>query len=121
MRLAGCLPPELQEHGEEELQLEREEAARVLYVAATRARDLLVVTAVGDERREGWLANLDPAIYPTRDLSFKPETIHPTGCPEFGPDNVAFRPRGLLRKQGSVSPGLHKPEAGEHRVVWWDP
>src|SRR4029077_12340007 len=121
MRLAGCLPPELQEHAGEELQLEHEEAARVLYVAATRARDLLVVTAVGDERREGWLGTLDPAIYPPMRESFKPETNHPPGCPEFGPDNVAFRPNNGLRKPGSVTPGLHKPEAGEHHVVWWDP
>ena len=120
MRLAGCLPPELQEHAEDELQLEREEAARVLYVAATRARDLLVVTAVGDERREGWLGTLDPAIYPPLKESFKPETNHPPGCPEFGADNVAFRPSNGLRKPGSVTPGLHKPEAGEHTVVWWD-
>jgi ATP-dependent helicase/nuclease subunit A len=121
MRLAGCLPPELQEHAEEELQLEREEAARVLYVAATRARDLLVVTAVGDEHREGWLSTLGPAIYPPASESLKPETNHPPGCPEFGTDNVAFRPTNALRKKGSVTPGSHKPEAGEHRVVWWDP
>ncbi|MEK6286347.1 MAG: UvrD-helicase domain-containing protein [Acidobacteriota bacterium] len=121
MRLAGCLPPELQEHAGDELQLEREEAARVLYVAATRARDLLVVTAVGDERREGWLSVLDPAIYPPAKESFKPETNHPPGCPEFGADNVAFRPKNGLRKPGSVTPGLHKPEAGEHSVAWWDP
>ena len=121
MRLAGCLPPELQEHAEDELKLEHEEAARVLYVAATRARDLLVVTAVGDERREGWLGTLDPAIYPPGKESFKPETNHPPGCPEFGPDNVAFRPNNGLRKPGSVTPGLHRPEAGEHSVVWWDP
>lgn len=121
MRLAGCLPPELQEHAGEELQLEREEAARVLYVAATRARDLLVVTAVADEHREGWLSTLDPAIYPPAGVSLKPETNHPPGCPEFGPDNVAFRPSNALRPRGSVTPGLHKPEAGEHRVVWWDP
>jgi ATP-dependent helicase/nuclease subunit A len=121
MRLAGCLPPELQEHADEELQLEREEAARVLYVAATRARDLLVVTAVADEHREGWLSTLDPAIYPAANESLKPETNHPPGCPEFGPDNVAFRPSNAVRKKGSVTPGLHKPEAGEHRVVWWDP
>lgn len=121
MRLAGCLPPELQEHAEEELQLEREEAARVLYVAATRARDLLVVTAVGDEHREGWLSTLDPAIYPQASESLKPGSNHPPGCPEFGPDNVAFRPSNALRPRGSVAPGLHKPEAGQHRVVWWDP
>lgn len=121
MRLAGCLPPELQEHAQEELQLEREEAARVLYVAATRARDLLVVTAVADEHREGWLSTLDPAIYPPASEGLKPETNHPPGCPEFGPDNVAFRPSNALRPRGSVTPGLHKPEAGEHRAVWWDP
>ena len=121
MRLAGCLPPELQEHAEEELQLEREEAARVLYVAATRARDLLVVTTVADEHREGWLSTLDPAIFPLAAESLKPETNHPPGCPEFGADNVAFRPSNAVRKKGSVTPGLHKPEAGEHRVVWWGP
>ena len=121
MKLAGCLPPELQEHAEEELKLEREEAARVLYVAATRARDLLVVTTVGDERREGWLGTLDSAIYPPARDSFKPETDQPAGCPRFGPDNIAFRPSNALRKPGSVTPGLHKPEAGEHKVVWWDP
>ncbi|HKA21818.1 MAG TPA: 3'-5' exonuclease, partial [Blastocatellia bacterium] len=121
MRLAGCSPPELLEHAEEELELEREEAARVLYVAATRARDLLVVTAVGDERREGWLGALDPAIFPPVKDSFKPVTNHPPGCPEFGTDNVSFRPSNGLRKPGSVTPGLHKPEVGEHTVVWWDP
>jgi len=106
MRLAGCLPPELQEHAGEELQLEHEEAARVLYVAATRARDLLVVTAVGDERREGWLGTLDPAIFPPVNESFKPRTNHPPCCPEFGPDNVAFRPNNGLRKPGFGDAGL---------------
>ena len=38
------------------------------YVAATRARDLLVVPAVGDEPfpDEGWLSPLNKAIYPSR-------------------------------------------------------
>src|SRR5439155_951096 len=58
VRLAGCSPPELLDHAAEELARDREEAARVLYVAATRARDLLVVPAVGDGRQEGWLADL---------------------------------------------------------------
>ena len=43
MRIAGCAPIDLAMHEEEELAREREEADRVLYVAATRARDLLVV------------------------------------------------------------------------------
>ena len=43
---------------------ERAEGVRVAYVAATRARDLLVVPAVGDEELDGWLSPLNKAIYP---------------------------------------------------------
>jgi len=119
--LAGCSPPELLEHADEEKQRDIEEAARVLYVAATRARDLLVVSTVGDARYEDrWLSALNPAIFPAADRSFNPETNHPAGCPEFGGDNC-IRPTGVLRPKGSVTPGEHKPEDGEHRVVWWDP
>jgi ATP-dependent exoDNAse (exonuclease V) beta subunit len=121
MKLAGCAPPELQEHADEEMQLEREEAARVLYVAATRARDLLVVSAVGDRPFEGWLGVLNPAIYPPSNRSFQAESNHPAGCPEFGADNVSRRAAGVLRPPGSVTPGLHKAQVGEHKVVWWDP
>lgn len=121
MMLAGCSPPELLEHAEEEKQRDVEEAARVLYVAATRARDLLVVSAVGDQRYDDrWLGALNPAIFPPADRSFVPESNHPAGCPEFGPDNC-IRPNGVLRPKGSVTPGQHQPEAGSHRVVWWDP
>ncbi|HSB11698.1 MAG TPA: UvrD-helicase domain-containing protein [Blastocatellia bacterium] len=121
MTLAGCSPPELLEHAEEEKQRDIEEAARVLYVAATRARDLLVVSAVGDQRYDDrWLSALNPAMYPAVDKSFTPETKHPSGCPAFGADNC-IRPAGVLRPKGSVTPGEHQPEAGEHRVVWWDP
>jgi ATP-dependent exoDNAse (exonuclease V) beta subunit len=119
--LAGCSPPELLEHADEEKQRDIEEAARVLYVAATRARDLLVVSTVGDVRYDDrWLSALNPAIFPAADRSFAPETNHPAGCPEFGGDNC-IRPTGVLRPKGSVTPGEHKPEEGEHRVVWWDP
>jgi ATP-dependent helicase/nuclease subunit A len=121
MTLAGCSPPELLEHAEEEKQRDVEEAARVLYVAATRARDLLVVSAVGDVRYDDrWLGALNPAIFPPADRSFAPETNQPPGCPGFGSDNC-LRPSGVTRPKGSVTPGQHQPEAGEHRVVWWDP
>ena len=121
MTLAGCSPPELLEHAEEERRRDVEEAARVLYVAATRARDLLVVSAVGDVRYDDrWLGALNPAIFPPAERSFAPETNHPPGSPEFGQDNC-IRPGGVLRPKGSVTPGQHQPEAGEHRVVWWDP
>src|SRR5262249_47552906 len=55
MELAGCAPRELQLHAEDEHRRDQEEAIRVLYVAVTRARDLLVVPVVGDEKYNGWL------------------------------------------------------------------
>ncbi len=121
MRLAGCTPREVQEHASDEERIEQEEAARVLYVAATRARDLLVVCAVGDGPYEGWLATLNPVLYSADEDSFNPETKQPPGCPKFGEDTVVDRPPNAARRIGSVSPGLHRPAAGEHRVVWWDP
>lgn len=120
MNLAGCTPIEVQEHALEEAQIEKEEATRILYVAATRARDLLVVCATGDEPFDGWLATLNPVIYPHESSSFNPQTNAPRGCPTFGEDTVVTRPNGTFRKPGSVSPGLHEPLVGEHEVVWWD-
>jgi len=121
MKLAGCTPIEVQEHLEEETRIEKEEAARVLYVAATRARDLLVVSTVGDHAYEGWLSTLNPVLRPIDSESFQPATKQPAGCPKFGDDNVISRPSNAVRRFGSVSPGLHKSGAGRHRVVWWDP
>jgi len=120
MQLAGCMPVEVQEHAEEEMRIEREEAARILYVAATRARDLLVVSAVGDHPYDGWLAALNPVIYPSEADSFKPQTREPNGCPKFSDDTVVDRPPNAFRRPGSVSPGLHQPEVGDHQVIWWD-
>jgi ATP-dependent helicase/nuclease subunit A len=121
MRLAGASPPELVEHADEEAAREREEGLRLLYVAATRARDLLVVPAVGDEPREGWVAALNPVLYPPEERAQRPETRTPPGCPSFGDDTVLRRPSNVVRPPRSVSPGLHRPEAGAHAVVWWDP
>ncbi|MDQ3667450.1 MAG: UvrD-helicase domain-containing protein [Acidobacteriota bacterium] len=121
MRLAGCTPIEVQDNADEEMRIEKEEAARVLYVAATRARDLLVVCGVGDHPYEGWLATLNPVLYPAEDASFKPLSTQPNGCPQLGDDNVVGRLKNAVRPRGSVSPGLHRPKAGKHHVVWWDP
>ncbi len=64
VRLAGCSPFDLIHHEQDELQRDEAEGVRLAYVAATRARDLLVVPAVGDEEREGWIEPLNRAIYP---------------------------------------------------------
>jgi ATP-dependent exoDNAse (exonuclease V) beta subunit len=125
MPLAGCSPVELLERRDEVLRHDREESVRVAYVAATRAREMLVVPAVGDsflsdESAEGWLDVLHPVIFP-KPIDRRRSEAAP-GCPPFGEDSVAFRPESVDRgAEGSVRPGLHKPEAGGHRVVWWDP
>src|SRR5262249_32666635 len=42
-------------------------------------------------------------------------------CPELVGDVVAERPDNALRPVTSVTPGMHRPEVGTHRVVWWSP
>ena len=55
-RLLWCAPWELLDAAEAEAKADEEEALRVAYVAATRARDLLVVAAIGEEERAGRMA-----------------------------------------------------------------
>jgi len=117
-RLLRCAPWELREHDAQERLRERAEGMRVAYVAATRARDLLVVPAVGDEERDGWLAPLNKAIYPARDR-YRGATPA-RGCPEFGDSSVIDRPFHT-REELSVRPGMHVPQQGQYSVVWWDP
>jgi ATP-dependent exoDNAse (exonuclease V) beta subunit len=76
---------------------------------------------VGDAPYDGWLAALNPVIYPTEGTNFNPLATEPTGCPQFGDDNVVDRPRNANRPYTSVKPGLHVPQSGKHRVIWWDP
>ena len=86
----------------------------------TRARDLLVVPAIGDGKQEGWLSPLNRAIYPDED---RIRRAAPAGnCPEFGDRTVVARPRDFDNQpEFSVMPGLHRPSSGSHEVVWWDP
>jgi len=120
MRVLGCAPWELIEHEQHEHAREEAEGVRVAYVAATRARDLLVVPAVGDEERDGWLAPLNKVVFP-HSLNRRRSNQGP-GCPVFGEASVLERPIEYTNQEEfSVRPGLHKPQAGDHDVVWWDP
>jgi ATP-dependent exoDNAse (exonuclease V) beta subunit len=122
LRIGGWLPKDLTDHREDELQREREEAERVAYVAATRARDLLVVPAVGDEPyAEGWVAPLNGALYPA-DESRRTQTAAP-GCPLFtSRDSVLNRPDGDPATRLTVCPGWHAFDTGTpYSVVWWSP
>ena len=118
-RLIGCAPWEVMEHAEEEVREDREEALRVAYVAATRARDLLVVTAIGEkEHKDGWLEPLYDALYPEDDR--KRVSGAAPGCPKFADTTVLNRPLDMP-DEVSVRPGLHVPRVGSHGVVWFDP
>lgn len=117
--LCGSAPSELLEAAAAELQREQDEAVRVAYVAATRARDFLVAPVCGDQKIDGWLSVLDPVLYPplaTRSIS----TAAP-GCPEFGADSVLDRGEGKMPEGGPVRPGMHHPVRGGPAVIWWDP
>lgn len=116
MRLLRATPAELADNLQDELDRERAEGVRVAYVAATRARDLLVVPALGDAKpNDGrWLEPLEKALYPPR-TSWRTPRRAP-GCPAFGSSSVLERPPELAGyPDDSVHPGLH----GD--VVWWDP
>ena len=117
-RLLRCAPWELRENEDRERLRERAEGVRVAYVAATRARDLLVIPSVGDEELEGWLGPLNKAIYPANDR-YRHAT-RAEGCPDFGDASVVDRPF-FAHEEPSVQPGLHAPQQGNHPVVWWDP
>jgi ATP-dependent helicase/nuclease subunit A len=120
--LLCCAPWELREHAPTEAARERAEGVRLAYVAATRAKDLLVIPAVGDEPfpADSWLQPLYKALYPTR-ANWRES--HPAlGCPKFGDSSVVSRPLDYDRQpEFSVRPGLIQPEAGTHEVMWWDP
>ena len=118
--LRNCSPRELLEHAARETEREHAEGVRVCYVAATRARDLLVVPAVGDGPEDGWLAPLNKAIYPERTMERRPA---PCDAVTFrGDRTVLWRPFTSSNiEDESIRPGLHAAGSGEHRVLWWDP
>ncbi len=107
LRLAGWPPLDLLDHEAEEVERDRQEGIRLAYVAATRARDLLVVPAVGDGPYEGgWLDPLNPAVYPPpaerRDPGPAP------ACPRFGRDSVLERAVDDPAGPDTVAPGGYR-------------
>jgi ATP-dependent helicase/nuclease subunit A len=130
LKIGGWSPVDLLLHDGEEAARDQAEAQRLAYVAATRARDVLVIPAVGDGPYEGgWLDPLMPAVYPPESARRNPRRA--TGCPEFkSKDSVLNRPDGDPARPYTVAPGLYDFEAnhdartmnhGKYSVVWWDP
>ena len=106
LKLGGWAPTELLLHDAEESARDRAEGERLAYVAATRARDILIVPAVGDEVYDGgWLDPLMPAIYPPPESRRHPAAA--PGCPPFpSKDTVLTRGDGDPAKTSTVAPGM---------------
>jgi len=105
LKLGGWAPIDLLRHDPEESAKDRAEAERLAYVAATRARDVLVVPVSGDQPYEGgWLNPLTPAVYPSPEARRSPKSA--IGCPAFpSKDTVMNRPDGDPARPSTVAPG----------------
>jgi len=121
MKIGGWAPHELYQHEAEEVARDGAEGVRLAYVAATRARDLLVVPALGDEPWEGgWLAPLNHALYPP--VAARRSAARGANCPAFrSRDTVLQRPNDEPAGAATVSPGRHDFPVEGYSVVWWDP
>ncbi len=125
IKLGGWMPLDLAEHDTIEASRDRAEGIRLAYVAATRARDLLVVPNVGDAPYErSWVDPLAACIYPAVSTRQSPE--HVAGVPVFaGRDTVLERPDMETATAATVRPGayaMRDATTGEpFTVVWWDP
>jgi ATP-dependent exoDNAse (exonuclease V) beta subunit len=137
-RISGLTPHDLLDHDEPERRRDAAEGVRLAYVAATRARDLLVIPTVGDEifaggghaglppderpPLTGWLSPLNAAVYPPRGEWRHAEPL--AGGEDFGHDSVVQRPVNIAMAAESVQPGMHtfrKGETDSYQVAWWDP
>ncbi len=120
MKIGGWAPIELYEHEDEEVARDRAEGVRLAYVAATRARDLLIVPALGDAPWEGgWFGPLNRALYPAMDA--RRDATRGPQCPAFkSKDSVLQRPNDEPAGPATVCPGRHQFDEG-YSVVWWDP
>jgi ATP-dependent helicase/nuclease subunit A len=119
VKIGGWAPHDLHEHEAEEVLRDRAEGIRLTYVAATRARDLLVVPAIGDEPWEGgWLGPLNRALYPP--VASRQTAGRGPKCPASkSKDTVMYRPDDRMADELTVAPGLHT--LGDYSVVWCDP
>jgi ATP-dependent exoDNAse (exonuclease V) beta subunit len=120
IRLAGWTPTDLRDHNLEEAARDRAEGVRLAYVAATRARDLLVVPAIGDGPEEKhWVSPLAPALYGG-------DATSQQGVPDFtGRDTILDRPPQNMPTLHTMRPGAYRhvddATGGAFTVVWWDP
>jgi ATP-dependent exoDNAse (exonuclease V) beta subunit len=125
LKLAGWAPLDLIDNNDREARRDAAEGMRLAYVAATRARDVLVVPAVGDgPLDDSWVRPLNAALYPPVPERHLPQ--RGVGVPPFKTkDTVLGRPDGEMAGSSTVWPGEYSmidQSSGEpYSVVWWDP
>ena len=122
LRLGRWTPAELAAHEALEVARDEAEGVRVAYVAATRARDLLVVPVVGDvEYDGGWASPLNAAVYPP--MATRRAPAFAAWHPPFKKDSVLTRPDAEPFSNATVQPGVHQfgDEDSGYAVTWWDP
>ena len=120
IKLAGWTPLDLRDHNALEAARDAAEGVRLAYVAATRARDLLVVPAIGDGPQDKhWVQPLSAALY-GGDATTAP------GVPAFtGRDTHLDRPPSNTATLHTMRPGAYTHidpvTRAPFTVVWWDP
>ena len=89
-------------------------------MAATRARDLLVVAAIGEKEHEGgWLEPLlRCAVSAAGAVARRGRRA---GVSEVRDTTVLNRPPDMPEESQRASRGCTTPRAGSHEVVWFDP
>jgi len=120
VKIGGWAPHELHRFEPQEVERDKAEGIRLAYVAATRARDLLVVPALRRRTVDGgWFGPLNRALYPP--IAERRVAARGPGCPSFkSKDSVLERPDMETAGPATVSPGLYDFPDG-YGVVWWDP
>ncbi len=120
IKLAGWTPLDLRDHNALEAARDAAEGVRLAYVAATRARDLLVVPAIGDGPQDKhWVHPLSVALYggdlvPAPGVpAFSGKDTHLDRPPHNAPALHTMRPGAFVH----VDPTTHEP----YTVAWWDP
>jgi len=126
MRLGGWSPLELLENNAQEAKRDEAEGVRLAYVAATRARDVLILPALGDGPYDkGWLRPLNRALYPATEQWQSPAPAR--GVPLFkGKQTIMADARADGQPvEDTVRPGTYqlvdKSSGESYSVVWWDP
>ena len=120
IKLAGWTPLDLRDNNALEAARDAAEGVRLAYVAATRARDLLVVPAIGDGPQDKhWVHPLSVALYGG-------DVVTAPGVPAFnGKDTHLDRPPHNAPTLHTMRPGAFAhtdPTTREpYTVAWWDP